>query len=125
MTLSSKPQVQEGDWVRGTSLEDERFRGYVESVRAADGLAAVRVTVCDRTEAVGERVVALLRSIEPIPVEPLREEGHLLNWIDLALSTGDAVWFRELSDELARLRAADSGKRKPEGRPVKNRIRLI
>lgn len=99
MANSMNMWIQNGDWVSGTSKEDERFIGYVESVDAY-GTVKVRVTQCDHTEAVGEIVESSLARLEKMSEELQMDEADLKALMDLALMTRDKAWFEDLYSTL-------------------------
>lgn len=99
------PQI--GDWVSGTSLMDERFIGFVESIDL-NGLVKVRVTQCDHRIAVGHSLRAWYDHIQPLPANERSETESLRSMVDLALMARDRSWFEELSAELARLESDES-----------------
>lgn len=109
-------KVNEGDWVSGTTQEDERFIGYVESMEG-NGLIKVRITQCDRPESIGDWAEAKLSKVsklsefEPVGETPLRA------LIEIALMTKDREWFAELSGKLAASTAVEA-----ENRSRKNRM---
>ncbi|SHE78699.1 IDEAL domain-containing protein [Seinonella peptonophila] len=88
---------QVGEWVSGTSMEDERIRGYIEEIEASIDQATIRVIESDRQEAVGEIVRSRLRQLKKLPVESAQSVGELMDLIDLALATRDKEWFDDLS----------------------------
>lgn len=108
-------RVNEGDWVSGTTMEDERFIGFVESMEG-NGLIKVRITQCDRPETVGDWAEAKLSKVtklsdfEPISETPLR------SLIEIALMTKDREWFEELSGKLAASTAGQADKRMKKSR---------
>lgn len=93
-------RLNEGDWVRGISLNGEFFRGFVQSVDEKKDTVHVRVVQCDNPEAVGKTVVSRINRVDVLPVEVSGEEGYIRNMIDLALSTYNKNWFLKLTDEL-------------------------
>lgn len=99
MANSMNMLIQTGDWVSGTSKEDERFIGYVESVDAY-GTVKVRVTQCDRDEAVGEVVESSLARLDKMSEEMQADETDLRSLMDLALMTRDKAWFEDLYSAL-------------------------
>ncbi|OXM83305.1 hypothetical protein [Paenibacillus rigui] len=99
MSNSINSWIQNGDWVSGTSKEDERFIGFVESVDAY-GTVKVLVTQCDRIEAVGEIVESSLGRLDKMSEEIQADEADLLSLMDLALMTRDKAWFEDLYSAL-------------------------
>ena len=92
------------DWVRGKTVNDERFHGFVESVKYTHGTVKVNVTQSDHGEIIGKSVETLIHFVEKLPSGSLDEEGYLLNLIDCALSMRDKHWFHELSNQLKHFR---------------------
>lgn len=97
-------QIQMGDWVSGTSVNDERYRGYVEAVSKEQGSALIRVIESDRDSTVGRVVESSLTKLEPLSDEGWRDDKGLMALIDLALETNDHTWFLELTSSLLALR---------------------
>ncbi|MCS7463778.1 hypothetical protein N0M98_27105 [Paenibacillus doosanensis] len=95
MTAMKQDWIRVGDWVSGTSLEDEKFIGYVESIDLY-GMAKVRVTQCDHDGAVGEVLVASLAKMDKLAEYVPSEEADLRSLLDLALMTRDQAWFEDL-----------------------------
>lgn len=93
-------QLKSGDWVKGKTLSDELFQGYIESVDYEGGTAKVRVVQSDNQRAIGKLSFSFLETLKLDDVYELREVGHLLNLIDLALTTKDKSWFMELTELL-------------------------
>lgn len=92
--------LQIGDWVSGTSIEDERIFGYIEEIHEDAGLVAVRVMKSDRPEAVGQKLRSRKQRVKKLPVRTPTEKGELKSLIDLALATRDQAWFAELAKKL-------------------------
>jgi hypothetical protein len=113
MKYEFRRQVQVGDWVSGSTGNDERYHGYVEAIIADGSMVHVRVTASDHDSLIGRTIEGPSRRIEYIPSGGPVTEGHLLNLIDLALSVRDEEWFHELSARLRNLRKA-SGTLKPQ-----------
>jgi hypothetical protein len=93
-------QVNVGDWVSGTSQEDEKFIGYVEALYAEGGLR-VRVTQSDHAEAVGRAVDSMTAKVAKLPVYVPVQKEELELLLDLALQTHDREWFDELTGRSA------------------------
>ncbi|MBP1993553.1 IDEAL domain-containing protein [Paenibacillus eucommiae] len=104
MTNVKQMQVQPGDWVSGTTVEDEKIRGFVEAVSWERGSALVRVTESDRKDAIGRIAEGLLSKLELLQVEAWLDERALADLIDIALVTRDEQWFMELTSSLGELR---------------------
>jgi hypothetical protein len=104
MTEVRQTQVQLGDWVKGTTVDDERIRGYVEMVNKNLGSALVRVTESDREDAVGRVTESLLNRLELLTVDAGMDEQGLYSLIDIALTARDKQWFTELTSSLEVLR---------------------
>ncbi|MNI02922.1 IDEAL domain protein [compost metagenome] len=105
MTEMKFVHIQLGDWVSGTSVNDERFRGYVEAVSKEQGSALVRVIESDRDTTVGRVVESSLMKLERLSEEGWRDDQGLMSLIDLALETHDHAWFLELTTSLLALRS--------------------
>jgi len=95
-----KERLDEGNWVRGKTMDDEKFHGYIEWLDEDNGIAKIKVTACDNERAIGRTVSCLTASLTILTEDALIEEGHLYNFIDLALSTKDKTWFMELTSQL-------------------------
>jgi hypothetical protein len=103
MTEVKQTGIQLGDWVSGTTVYDERIRGYVEMVNKNLGSVLVRVTQSDRENAVGRVAESLLNKLELLGVDA--DEQAFQDLIDIALTTRDEEWFMELTSSLKALRA--------------------
>lgn len=99
MAVAKQEFIRVGDWVSGTSMEDEKFIGYVEAIDVYGGVK-VRVTQCDHDEAVGELVDSLLGRMEKLADYVPVEEADLRSLLDLALMTRDQSWFDDLYSTL-------------------------
>ncbi|WP_248929800.1 IDEAL domain-containing protein [Paenibacillus hamazuiensis] len=124
MEFLTASHIRLGDWVSGTTFNDEKFIGYVEAMSAADGLVKVYVTESDRTEAVGTLVESSRSKLSRLPEQAPYLEDELSSLIDLALQTRDEVWFRELTAALLEGRgrkgsSADNARRSSGPRRVK------
>lgn len=95
---------QIGDWVSGTSLKDERFRGYIEEIHDT-GYVTIRIIESDHKEAIGKVSKSHLQRIKKLDISPIQSIGQLQNLIDLALINQDKEWFMELTAELKKLQA--------------------
>lgn len=95
---------QVGDWVSGTSLKDERFRGYIEEIHET-GYATVRVIESDNEQAIGKLSKSHLQRLKKLEVTPFQHEGQIQNLIDLALVNKDKEWFMELTTQLKEIQA--------------------
>lgn len=93
---------QIGDWVSGTSLKDERFRGYIEEIHDT-GYATVRIIESDNERAIGKRSKSHLHRMKKLEITPFQSIGHIHNLIDLALMNKDKEWFMELTTKLKEL----------------------
>ncbi|WP_158299546.1 IDEAL domain-containing protein [Paenibacillus antri] len=98
-------RLAEGDWVAGTSVNDERIRGYVRSCDPLDGIVTVAVVESDRAESVGKTVYAKEAQLKRLPDDVASDPEALRELIDLALSARDEAWFYELTAELIALTA--------------------
>ncbi|GAB7057848.1 MULTISPECIES: hypothetical protein [Paenibacillus] len=108
-------KVNEGDWVSGTTLEDERFIGYVESVEG-NGLVKVRITQCDRPEIIGDWAEAKLSKVAKMSEYEPSGEAALRSLIEIALMTRDREWFAELSGKLTAAAAVEAENRSGQNR---------
>ena len=108
-----------GDWVSGTSVEDERVFGYVEEIEDRAGLVAVRVLKSDHSEAVGQKVTSRKQRLKRLPFREPETEDELINLIDLALATRDRAWFEEIAAKLHQVRQnrSDTQKRGSAAEP--------
>jgi hypothetical protein len=111
MSEMNQIQVQLGDWVSGTTVEDERIRGYIEKISRKQSSALVRVTESDHEDIVGRVAESLLSKLELLKVEAVMDEKALYDLIDIALATRDKQWFTELTSTLEALRTS-KGKKK-------------
>lgn len=97
MTQEKLSPIRTGDWVSGTTPNDERIIGYVEAGPDANGKVTVFVTSSDRQEAVGRLVQCNPGKISAMSVQEPYLEEELTGLIDLALQTRDEAWFREIT----------------------------
>jgi hypothetical protein len=115
--------IGEGDWVSGTTLNDERFIGYVVSIGDGEGVK-VRVSQSDHGEIAGTLVETRRSKVRKLPEQKPSSPEELGDLIELALMTQDKAWFDELSAELAALSAKGAGKpRKREAPYPRHRSR--
>lgn len=104
--------IREGDWVSGTTAEDEKFIGFVESLDES-GVLKVWVTQCDRESTIGTSIETRLVKARKLPASVQPNRGQLRDLIELALVTRDRAWFDELADRMA---SAPDGAERPENR---------
>lgn len=97
-TLLSK--FHDGDWVKGKTINDELFQGYIESINHYQNTAKVRIIQSDNAHIVGKLSISTLDQLKHHEDSALNEEGHLRNFIDMALTTHDKEWFIELTNTL-------------------------
>ncbi|HZG55152.1 IDEAL domain-containing protein [Paenibacillus sp.] len=105
--------VPEGEWVGGTSVNDERIRGYVREYDAMTGYYAIAVVESDHAEAVGRTVFARASQIKPLSASVAEHPEALRELIDVALAARDKAWFYELTAELLTLEARRGAKAEP------------
>jgi len=106
---------QVGDWVSGTSLKDERFRGYIEEIHET-GYATVRVIESDNEQAIGKLSKSHLHRLKKLEMTSFQHAGQIHNLIDLALMNKDKKWFMELTNELKKIQAKQA-KRNQDTKP--------
>jgi hypothetical protein len=105
MTEVKQSQIQPGDWVSGTTVHDERIRGYVETISKNLESALVRVTQSDREPIVGRVSESIISKLELLKVDAGLDEKSLYELIDIALLAKDKQWFTELTSALEAFRA--------------------
>lgn len=106
---------QVGDWVSGTSLNDERFRGYIEEIHET-GYATVRVIESDNEQAIGKLSKSHLHRLKKLEMTSFQHIGQIHNLIDLALVNKDKEWFMELTTKLKKLQE-EQAKSKQDSNP--------
>jgi hypothetical protein len=99
-----KERFNEGDWVSGKSVNDEKFHGYIETLDVMNQTVKVKVTSCDHEKAIGRTIECFMHTLELLPLEVRNEAGQLYDLIDLALSAKDKGWFLELTSQRGKLR---------------------
>ncbi|WP_240421713.1 hypothetical protein [Paenibacillus periandrae] len=99
MEWAKQTMIGVGDWVGGTSIEDEKIIGYVDSMDAY-GTVKVMVTQSDRQEAIGSIVNSKRFKLEKLDEYTPANESDVLSLMDLALMTRDQLWFDELGSTL-------------------------
>jgi hypothetical protein len=92
--------VREGDWISGTTKDDEKFIGFVQSMNE-DGSLRVLVTQSDREDSVGSTIQAKLAKVKKLSETGPTSPVEVKSLIELALSTHDKEWFEQLRAELA------------------------
>lgn len=92
--------VREGDWISGTTQEDEKYIGFVQTCNE-DGIVKVWVTQSDREAIVNSTIQAKLAKVKKLPEPTLTTEEEVRSLIELALGTHDKQWFEQLRAELA------------------------
>ncbi|PTX60777.1 hypothetical protein C8P63_10887 [Melghirimyces profundicolus] len=105
MTTLLHFNMQDGDWVRGKTNNDELFHGYIESIDHQEGIVKVRVINSDNRLTIGKVSTSTFDRLQKLENTPLNEEGHIRNLIDIALSIKDKKWFMELADALKQAQA--------------------
>jgi hypothetical protein len=95
-----KDRFKEGDWVRGKSVNDEKFHGYIEGLDIMKGTVRVKITACDNESSIGRTAECFTSTLEALPLDILNQQGHLFNLIDISLSVRDKAWFMELTTQL-------------------------
>ena len=124
MDWTKQATLKIGDWVSGTSVEDEKVIGYVDSMDLY-GTVRVMVTQSDREEAIGFMVNSMRFKLERLDSNVLTSEADLRSLMDLALKTRDQEWFNELG---AALRAIGSKNKLTAGieglKPISRRIKI-
>ncbi|MFS1516542.1 IDEAL domain-containing protein [Bacillus sp. SCS-151] len=91
-----------GDWVKGTSRNDELFHGFIESLEGQTGI--VRIVQSDNHELEGQSIKMPITTISIIQHSDLQQEGYLLNLIDIALIERDEETFMKLTKKLNAIR---------------------
>jgi uncharacterized protein RhaS with RHS repeats len=95
-----------GEWVSGTTLNDERIRGFVRQYDPLTSLYTVTVVESDRKESVGRTVFAREAQVAALPLDVEKDRDALRDMIDLSLAMRDEAWFYELSGALLALNAS-------------------
>lgn len=93
-----------GDWVKGESSNGELIIGYVVSLSSVEGVVKVSVVTSDNKEIIGKTIPLLSKKVNLLPPANVTNKEQILFLIDLALSTGDEEWFKELSSKLNSMR---------------------
>lgn len=126
MATINQEWIKVSDWVSGTSAEDEKFIGYVESIDVY-GTVKVRVTQCDHEEAIGNTVSSSLSKLYKL-TDYVPVEAGLRSLLDLALMTRDQEWFDDLYANLRILQFDAAGGDKPfqgyGSGPAVSRVRI-
>ncbi|MEK3719952.1 group-specific protein [Paenibacillus sp. FSL H8-0034] len=126
MEWAKQTMIGVGDWVGGTSIEDEKIIGYVDSMDAY-GTVKVMVTQSDRQEAVGHIVNSKRFKLEKLDEYTPTHESDVLSLMDLALMTRDQLWFDELGSTLRSIqskRQNDSSKETTGFKHASRRIKI-
>lgn len=126
MEWAKQTMIGVGDWVGGTSMEDEKIIGYVDSMDAY-GTVKVMVTQSDRQEAVGHIVNSKRFKLEKLDEYTPTNESDVLSMMDLALMTRDQLWFDELGSTLRGIqskRQNDSSKETTGFKHASRRIKI-
>lgn len=94
-------KIKEGDWISGTTREDEKIIGYVQSISDGGGVVKVRVTQSDNEEITGSTVeIVTAKARKMADYEPAEPED-IRSLLELSLMTRDKLWFDSLSAMLA------------------------
>ncbi|WP_349408310.1 hypothetical protein [Pseudalkalibacillus sp. SCS-8] len=104
MSSLKLPIFQNGDWVRGKTINDEILQGFIHSIHPANGTVKIVVTQSDHHKIVGKTVETFIHRIQPLTESIDDQETFLENLIDVALLTKDKDWFMEIWDRLDELR---------------------
>jgi len=88
------------DWVQANTSNGELIHGYIDSRDEQQGIAKLMVVKSDNEEIVGKVITVREHGLKLLPVTSFDDVGHILNLIDMALSTHDEAWFRELTEKL-------------------------
>ncbi|GGD48432.1 IDEAL domain-containing protein [Paenibacillus nasutitermitis] len=88
------------DWVQANTSNGELIHGYIESMDGEQGIAKLMVIKSDNEEIVGKMITVREHGLKRLPAASFDDVGHILNLIDLALSTHDEAWFMELTEKL-------------------------
>lgn len=94
--------LKTGDWIKGESRDGELIIGYIDSL-APDipgGVVKVTVVTSDNNATIGKTIPILSKRVKRLPVSNVTNKTQIEFLIDLALSTGDKEWFKELTSEL-------------------------
>jgi hypothetical protein len=92
--------LKTGDWIKGKSGDGELIIGYIDSQSILDGVVKVTIVTSDNRETIGKTIPILSKNVKKLPLSKVINKEQILFLIDLALSTGDEVWFLELSSKL-------------------------
>ncbi len=94
------PKLETGNWVKGNLHTGELIIGYIESLSNLEGIAKVKIVTSDNQDINGRTIALLTNQLKRLPAANVSNKEQILFLIDLALSTGDEEWFKELSDKL-------------------------
>ncbi|MBN2983760.1 MULTISPECIES: IDEAL domain-containing protein [Cohnella] len=114
-----------GDWVSGHTSQGELVRGFIDSMQIEQGTVSLLVTESDHEAAVGKLLTLQNRAVRTLPAFAADDESSILNFIDMALTTKDEAWFRELSEQLLAVRNKGVQVRERIGAPSGIRNRLL
>jgi hypothetical protein len=117
MTEVKQSQIKPGDWVSGTTVNDERIRGYVETVSKNLESALVRVTQSDRERIVGRVAESFVSRLELLKVDAGLDEKSLKDLIDITLLAKDEAWFTELTSALEAIQKQKDKSHQKEDKP--------
>lgn len=99
----SKSLFKVSDWVKGHSINDELFCGFVKKVNDNLNTVKVFVTESDNKYTIGRTIETFQNKVKFFHTTEMDKKRDLLNLIDLALQTEDKEWFLHLTDELNHL----------------------
>ena len=100
MTTLNYALVKEGDWVSGTTHDDEKFIGFVQMKDEHSGLKVI-VTQSDREDIIGSSIRVKLAKVKKFTDSGPTTIDEVKSLIELALGTHDKEWFEQLRAELA------------------------
>lgn len=109
MNLNNNTILKTGDWVKGKSMDGELVIGYIESLSVLDELVKVNVVTSDHKTTVGKSIHIKNKNVKKMPNSNVTNIQQINFLIDLALSTGDEEWFKELSSQLNSMRQLVNG----------------
>lgn len=96
--------LKAGDWIKAKSRDGELIIGYIKSLDILEEKVNVTITTSDNEELVGKAIPMLKDQVKKLPDSQVKNKEQIQFLIDLALATGDEVWFMELSDKLNSMR---------------------
>lgn len=105
--MKNKINFNVGHWVQVKTWDKQSIYGYVINIEKPKDIAKVYIVDSVNVKLSGRMIHVLSKSLQEVP-EQAPTEAAIEQLIDIALLTKDEKWFKQLSNQLCKIRMQHS-----------------